>query len=309
MENQFFSNDGVPLPLHFEPSPPPSSMPTRQSFSSAMEIQSTVLNCSSDQTQDCFYNPTWDKTTDHGLQFDSALSSMVSSPAASTSNMSNENLVIRELIGKLGTIGSSGEISPHSQPLVLASSYINGNNNSTNTSCYSTPLSSPPKLNIPPLMNHLVKENFPCLGGKPMALNSSVAQFSADPGFVERAAKFSCFGSRSFNSRSSQLVVNNVELPRRSAQVMENGKLPRVSSSPSLKTLGSQMSAHENNNSPLQDRMEVAANSQEESTISEQTPNAETWVKASPDMNSRKRKASSKGKAKETPVSTKVVTF
>ncbi|KAJ1394873.1 Myc-type, basic helix-loop-helix [Sesbania bispinosa] len=196
---------------------------------------------------------------------------MVSSPAASNNpNMSNENFVMRELIGKLGAVGNSDEFSPHSQPLVVASSYMNGGNNSTNTSCYSTPLSSPPKLNIAPMMNHLVKENLP----KPMALNSSVAEFSADPGFAERAAKFSCFGSRSFNDRSSQLVVNNGELAKRSAPVMENGKLlTRVSSSPSLKTFESQM---ENKNSPLQDqdRMEVA-NSQEESTISEQTPNGE----------------------------------
>ncbi|XP_061354688.1 transcription factor bHLH62-like [Gastrolobium bilobum] len=309
MDNQFSLNAGVFHPLHFEPSPspsPPSSMPTWHSLSaSAMEIQSTVLNCSPEQTHDCFYNPTWDKSMDHGLQFDSALSSMVSSPASSNPNMmSNENFMMRELIGKLGNIGSTDEISPHSQPLVMPSSYIN-DNNSTNTSCYSTPLSSPPKLNITPVMNHLVKENFPSLGGKSIGLNTSVAEFSADPGFVERAAKFSCFGSRSFNGRSSQLVMNNAELALRSAQVMEREKLSRVSSSPSLKTFGSQMGAQENKNSPLQDqeRMEVA-NSQEESTISEQTPNGETGMKTCHDMNSRKRKASSKGKAKETSNST-----
>lgn len=120
MENQFFLNAGVAHPLHFEPSPN-SSMPTWQSLSSPMEIQPTVLNCSSEQTQDCFYNPTWDKSTDHhGLQFDSALSSMVSSPAASNNpNMSNENFVMRELIGKLGAVGNSDEISPHSQQFLF----------------------------------------------------------------------------------------------------------------------------------------------------------------------------------------------
>lgn len=274
MENQFFLNAGVSHPMQFEPSPPNSSMPTWQSLSSAMEIQSNVLNCPSEQTQDFFYSSTWDKSTDHHhqpLQFDSALSSMVSSPAES-----NENFVMRELIGKLGAVGNSDhEISPHSH----------------HNSCYSTPLSSPPKPNniAPMMMNHLVKENFP----KPMALNSSVAEFSADPGFAERAAKFSCFGSRSFNERrstTSQLVVNNnAELPQRSTTVIENGRLHRVSSSPSLKTFGSQLQNHE--------KMEVA-NSQEESTISEQTPNGELGVKAS-DTNPRKRKASSKGKAKE----------
>ncbi|XP_061366708.1 transcription factor bHLH62-like [Gastrolobium bilobum] len=305
MENKFFINAGVPPQLHFEPSPPPSMPTWQQSLPSAMDYQVTVLNCSSEQTQDCFYTPTWEKSTDHGLQFDSAMSSMVSSPAASNSNMSNENFVIRELIGKLGNIGggNSDEISPHSQPLVGASSYINANN-STNTSCYSTPWSSPPKVNIPTVVNHLVKENLPSLGNNSVALNSSVAEFSADPGFAERAAKFSCFGSRSFSGRTSQLGLNNAELTQRSPSLMENEKLPRVSSSPSLKVLGSQMGTQEEHkNSPLQDLMEVA-NSQEESTISEQTPNGDSGVKPSPHVNSRKRKASSKGKAKETSAST-----
>ena len=63
------------------------------------------------------------------------------------------------------------------------------------------------------------------------------------------------------------------------------------------------MGAQENKNSAIhqeQEKME-GANSQEESTISEQAPNGEIGVKTSQDMmNSRKRKASSKGKAKET---------
>ncbi|KAI4354220.1 hypothetical protein L6164_003108 [Bauhinia variegata] len=285
MENEFFLNAGIPHPLHFEPSTS-SSMPTWQSLSSPM-----VMN-SSEQTQDCFYNPTWEKSTDHAMQFDSALSSMVSSPAASNSNVSTENFVIGELIGKLGNIGSSGEISP---PLIAASSYMKGNN-STNTSCYSTPLSSPPKMSIPQVMN----QKFPSLG-KSMALNSTVADFSADPGFAERAAKFSCFGSRSFNDRTSLFVMNknNGEFCQSqrstSTPLMENGKLSRVSSSPSLKALGSQMGNHENKNSPME-----LANSQEESTLSEQTPNG----KPSPEMNSRKRKAPSKGKVKDTSNST-----
>ncbi|XP_028765330.1 transcription factor bHLH62 [Neltuma alba] len=266
MENEFFLNAAS---LHFEPSSS-SSMPAWPSLSSAMDVQAAVLNCTSDQPHDCFYNNAkWDKSTDHhGLQFDSALSSMVSSPAASNSNVmpNNENSIIRELIGKLGNIG--------------ASPYANGGN-STDTSCYSTPLSSPPKMNM---MNQLVKENLPSLG-KSMVLNSNVAEFSPDPGFAERAAKFSCFGSRSFNGRTCQLGMNNGQLSLRSTPSMENEKLARVSSSPTLKALGSQTEV---------------ANSQEESTISEQTPNGGNGVNA----NSRKRKASSKGNTKETSTST-----
>ncbi|KAI5422975.1 hypothetical protein KIW84_046119 [Lathyrus oleraceus] len=252
MENQFFLNAG------FEPSPNSSNspMPTWQSLSSSMEVQPSLLNSSSNQSQGCFFNPNWDKSTDQNLNFDSALSSIVSSPASPPT----ENVMMRELIGKLGNFG---EISQQHSKLN----------------------------NVVPMMNHL--------GGK------SMPEFSPDPGFVQRAAKFSCFGSKSFNERSTnQLVMmNNVELAQRSVNLMENGAklLPRVSSSPSLKTIGTQMVNKDNKNSPLQqeyERMEVA-NSQEESTISEQnTPNGgEIDAKASLDMNSRKRKSSFKGKA------------
>ncbi|KAF2284561.1 hypothetical protein GH714_027012 [Hevea brasiliensis] len=267
--------------------------------SSAMEMQANELNCSTEQSPDCFFTPNWEKSTDQGLHFDSALSSMVSSPAASNSNISGESFVIRELIGKLGNIGStnnnSGEISPHSRPM-LAASYITPGNNSANTSCYSTPLNSPPKLDLPPL-DQFSKENlkFPSLG-KPLGLNSSVAEFTADPGFAERAARFSCFGSRSFNGRSSQMGLNNADFAYKCNPLMGNGKLPRVSSSPSLKVIGSQKGYK---SSPLQDRSELANSSQEESSVSEQTPNGEAALKSTSELNSKKRKAVSKAKAKE----------
>ncbi|XVF81255.1 hypothetical protein PTKIN_Ptkin15bG0141200 [Pterospermum kingtungense] len=276
MENQFFLNAGLP--------PPPMSAWQSLCSSSVMEIQQvTELNCSPDQSsQDCcFLNP---NSADYGgLQFESALSSMVSSPAASNSNISNESFMIRELIGKLGNIGNSDEIySPHSQQPLF----------STNTSCYSTPLNSPPKLNLP-MVDGLVKEKLPSLG-KSMGLNSSVAEFSADPGFAERAAKFSCFGSRSFNGRTGLNTTtttnnnNEVSANYRSHPLTSNPKLPRVSSSPSLKAMAM--------GSPLQDQSELA-NSQGESTISQQNPNADNGFKAS---NSRKRKAIPKAKTKET---------
>ncbi|GMI85685.1 CRY2-interacting bHLH 3 [Hibiscus trionum] len=245
MENQFFLGP----PLDFG-----------QSLSSAMEFQPPELNSS-----------------DYGLQFESALSSMVSSPAASGSNISNDVFKFRELLGKLGSIDHSGEISPH--PL-MASSYVNGNNNSTDTCCYSTPLNSPPKLNLP------MTEKLPSLG-KSMAMNSSLADFSADPGFAERAAKFSCFGSRSFNDRTSQFGLNNNHNEisgYRSNPSSSNAKLPRVSSSPSLKAVASQIGNKKN--TPLQDRSELA-NSQEESSIT----NGDPGSKASKGANSRKRKA------------------
>ncbi|KAK9281520.1 hypothetical protein L1049_004423 [Liquidambar formosana] len=325
MDKDFFLNVGIQPSLHFEPTLSSSSspMPTWQSLSAAMEIHAPELNCSSEQSPDCFLQQqtSWEKSTDQCIKFDSALSSMVSSPVASNSNISTEAFVIRELIGKLGNIGNSGDILRQSHPLLgntvatttATASYIGHGNNSTNTSCYSTPLNSPPKLTLP-IMDQLVKENLSQLG-KSMPLNSSLAEFSGDPGFAERAARFSCFGSRSLNGRTSQLGLNNTELPHRS---MGNGKLPRVSSSPSFKAIGSQLGNQENKKSPLQDGTEMEmrrkfsrlsgssipdqtefANSREESSVSEQIPGGEIGLKASNDLNSRKRKAGSRGKAKE----------
>lgn len=289
MDNEFFLNAGIGPLIHLESSN--QIMPNWKHLPHPMD-----QNCSSDRSPDCFYtNPSWEKSTDQqSMQFDSALSSMVSSPVASNSNISNDSFIIRELIGKLGNIGNNAsEISipaaAAAAAAAAASAYQHHHHysNSTNTSCYSTPVNSPPKI--------------------PLSLNSSVAEFAADPGFAERAARFSCFGSRSFNGRTSQFALNNgdynntntnnnnnnnnIPSGSNSNPLAGNCKLSRVSSSPSLKALGvSQMS-----NSPLKDRT-----SQEEPTVSEQNPNGEKALKHSNEMNSRKRKAASKGKAKET---------
>ncbi|KAL4376015.1 hypothetical protein GQ457_02G004680 [Hibiscus cannabinus] len=81
MEDQFFLNATIPPPspaLYFEPM-------SWCALSSAMDIHGTELNYSPDHSQDCFLTPYWEISTDYGLQFDSALSSMASSPATSIS--------------------------------------------------------------------------------------------------------------------------------------------------------------------------------------------------------------------------------
>lgn len=217
------------------------------------------------QSPDFFVNSNYEKSTDQYTQFDSALSSLVSSPAASNSNDSSS---IRELIGKLGNICQS-----------------------TNTSCYTTPLNSPPKLNLPNLGNLIPSQ-------------PALPELSADPGFAERAAKFSCFGSRSFNGRTNQFNTNNAEYPlRSSSSPLENGKLGRISSSPALNALGSQVGVRENKNSPLQDGIHVEMKSCEESSVCVQTPLSENGSKGTNDSNSRKRKGPSRGKGKEPPLS------
>ncbi|KAI6674397.1 hypothetical protein NL676_002303 [Syzygium grande] len=272
-----------------------------QPLPSGMALQPNDLSCASKQSPDCFFHPNRDNSsTDRGGHFESALSSMVSSPAAPGSYLSNESVLIRELIGKLGSIGNPGEASPSPHSLALlgnaaaAMPHVGGSN-STKTSCYSTPLNSPPEVNFS-TVDRAVKERF-----------SSVAEFTADPGFAERAARFSCFGSRSFNGRTSQFSLNNGELPYKPNPLMESGKFQRVSSSPSLKALGSQAAAtvQQNVNSRLSDTMELT-NSNEESSVSVQIPGSENGLKTSNEANSRKRKAAAKGKAKESAPSTPV---
>ncbi|KAK3204686.1 hypothetical protein Dsin_018732 [Dipteronia sinensis] len=98
-----------------------------------------------------FFNPSsWDNCMDQSDPFESALSSIVSSPAASNAApippaAAGDTFMIRELIGRLGSIC-----------------------NSADNSCYTTPLSSPPKLNL--------------------------SMMPSDPAFAERAARLSCFG-------------------------------------------------------------------------------------------------------------------
>ncbi|XP_048602978.1 transcription factor bHLH78 isoform X2 [Brassica napus] len=175
MDNELFMNTELQPPpeiaAHFE----------QPSCSSPM-LNWPLMNPNLSQyspPQDCF---TWEKSTEQQQKkgiFDSALSSLVSSPTPSNSNFSGcgggDGFIIRELIGKLS--------------------------NSSATPNRTTPLT----------------------------------EFSGDPGFAERAARFSCFGSRSFNGRTnSTLPVNN-------SKIVNSGKLTRVASTPALNSLVSPM--------------------------------------------------------------------
>lgn len=281
--------------------------PNWASSTFGMEIQPNELNYAPDQLTNCFFNPNWDNSVDQSDPFESALSSIVSSPAASNAGAipggGGDGLMIRELIGRLGSICNSGDISPQN--------YIAGhnkNNNSTNTSCYSTPLNSPPKLNLS-MMDSQIRRNLTIPGNHP-----SLAPFSPDPGFAERAAKFSCFVSN-----TSFMGLNETELPYRLMPRVESGKLSRAASNQSLKlATGSQMGVQENNRSSPQESNLAAdkklsrlsrsstpenaelGDSREGSTVSEQIPGGEVSNKVDTETNCRKRKSIPRGKAKET---------
>ncbi|KAL8481042.1 hypothetical protein ACS0TY_027541 [Phlomoides rotata] len=216
------------------------------------------LNCS-------LFKPNWENSMEQGDPFESALSSMVSSPTASNANGNNngENIVLRELIGRLGSICNSGEISPHQNP-----NFING---SANTSCYSTPLNSPPKLN---------------LSMRPQFQNPHFPSFATDPGFVERAARFSSFTSRGFS-----------EIPPK----LDSGKISRVSGSHPTPTVQENWDGSSKLSRLSRSSTPENGDSRENSSVSEQIAGAEIGTVA---PNSRKRKSNPKGKGKESPATT-----
>ncbi|XP_039071083.1 transcription factor bHLH62-like isoform X2 [Hibiscus syriacus] len=196
-----------------------------------------VLNCATEKLGNHFLNPNWDNSMDQSDPFESALSSMVSSPAASKVPVSGENVMMRELIGKLGNICNSGDAS-----------------------CYSTPLNSPPRfdLSMVNLLNH-----------------STLVPFSADPGFAERATRFSCFSTGGDSGCFNGPLMDSFKLSSMAGNSDSDKKNSGVSRS----------SSPENAESGV---------SKEESSVSQQIPSQN-------DAGTRKRKSIPRGKAKEIP--------
>lgn len=228
-----------------------------------------------------FLSMGWDHQQQHsieqqGSQFESAYSSIVSSPSNPTPTQLAESAVIHELIGRLGSICNSGEISPQSH---------HWGNGSTNTSCYSTPLNSPPKLNLS-LMEQFHQARAAGLSVQgsllPLQPPTHMTPLPTDPGFAERAARFTSLGGRSYAAGIQP------QFP-----VAEPGKLSRASSSKSLRS-GSQMTVQENSilsrsSTPTPDE------GREESSISGQVVAGGEAITP----NARKRKSAHRGKGKE----------
>ncbi|GLT80548.1 hypothetical protein SLA2020_519830 [Shorea laevis] len=256
----------------------------------SIETQPTHLNSATGQVPSCFFSPNWENSMDQSDLFESALSSMVSSPVASNAGstvLGADSGMIGEVIGILGKISSSGEISPQSHIKI----------NSTNNSSYNTPLNSPPELNLS-RMDSQIRRNLPIFGNE-LINHPSLAPLSADPGFVQRAARSSCFGS--------------TELAQRLVTRLESGMLSRVASNQSIKAAGSHETnknslSRENGNSGSDKKMiglsspvnAEFGDSKEESSVSELIPGADSSTKGSNDTNARKRKSTPRGKAKET---------
>lgn len=253
-----------------------------------------------DQLPSCFLVPSWDDTLDQGDPFESALSSMVSSPVAphAAAGDGEDVIMIRELIGRLGSICDSGRASPGSY-----------NNSAANTSCYNTPLNSPPKLSLSMADQHVRDGGgFPAPGCH-FPVHPSFVPVMADPGFAHRAARFSCFSAGNVNAPNVNggLGWNASEFPGKQGNMLDSGRLCRVPSNQSLKAnVGSQIRAQGNERSFLQSGITASTpengemgDSREGSSISEQVAPGEMCAKGQIDSNSRKRKSIPKGKARE----------
>ncbi|KAI4338878.1 hypothetical protein MLD38_023885 [Melastoma candidum] len=202
--------------------------------------------------------------------FHSALTSLVSSPDFVLTT-TNNNSLMRELIGRLGTISTSSD--PATDSLYCSVP------NSASTSCYSTPLNSPPKLGLS-LMERNSRSGG---GGAGLGSPATHLPLPADSGFVERAAMFSCFGGR--NVTGGQAHQGGFPgLPLRQVERAESGRFSRVSSSQNV------AAGLRNGNSD--ENMETG-DSPEGSSISEQI------TRPSVANSSRKRKFVPRGKAKE----------
>ncbi|GAB4844041.1 hypothetical protein Ancab_014006 [Ancistrocladus abbreviatus] len=267
-------------------------------WNSSLFIHSNELNFSKEQLADYFFNPNWDNPLDQNDPFESTLSSIVSSPTASyNTNAAGDTVMMRDLIGRLGGICSSGEISPPS------------NHNSTRTSCYTTPLNSPPKLNLSSIMENKIQGNLQIPGNH---LPTHPSLLNADPGFVERAAKFSCFVNRNFGGLNGQVGLNESELGYGPLPKLEPGKLSRVSGSQCIQAKGFQIGGDGNRSNPSDNKFSGVSrpstpenaelgDSREGSSVSEQNPVGQMGIKAQNELNQRKRKSTQRGKGKEIP--------
>ncbi|KAG1363430.1 transcription factor bHLH62 [Cocos nucifera] len=233
------------------------------------------MNCGPppDHLRPCFLNLNWEQSMDPTGPFESALSSIVSSPS-SNSPAPGEGLAVNNLVGRLASVYNSGEeISPRSHYM-------------------GAPLNSPPKLNLS-MMGYLGHQQ-PAIGGLPFPANpipvAHLDELSADPGFAKRAARFSCFDGRNYTGLAGQFGLST------------------ASSSQSLKATGPQMGLPESGKAiqPQQGKQLEAndaefGNAREESSVSDPiSAGGEVSLRGASENNPRKRKAAPKGKGKDT---------
>eukprot|EP01018_Ginkgo_biloba_P014931 Gb_39758 [translate_table: standard] len=170
--------------MNYQTSGPSPSWQSGQTASSAMDMVPTQ---SPAPNNSFFSMPSWDScSVDKTMPFQSSTATVVSSsqgtvtlPKASESNNSNRNstmsngVVIREMFGRLG--GSSSSSSSSSSQTLRSSG-----------------LDKMLSMGLTASKGGIFVQG----GGKnPLSAHHTLAQFSSDTGFVERAARFSSFGA------------------------------------------------------------------------------------------------------------------
>lgn len=128
-----------------------------------------------------FLNLKRKQRTTYDANFELAVPSLMSSTTSNPPSSAN-GTGIGELIGRLGSIHNSGEISPSCGLRIVA-----------NTVLYTTPLNSPPKPNLSVAEHRKQGIRAPAMPPNWMP-GSSRRPFSADLGFVDGTAAPSSFG-------------------------------------------------------------------------------------------------------------------
>ncbi|XP_074577856.1 transcription factor bHLH62-like [Curcuma longa] len=220
-----------------------------------------------DQLPRSSLNLGWDQPMQHDAHayLESDISSLVLSPSFNAPT-GNDGVVVRELIGRLGSICKSRDITPTSRCQVAR------------TSC------SPPMLNL--TVTDDQQQGVPGQGNEMAA--SQLAPFAGDPGLGETAARFCCFGLRNHVGIGAQLGI------------AEAGKLSRVSSSQSLMAANNGKGVTKSDSTMEMSRFGgriSCSSSPGASSVSD------SLAATGAESNARKRKAAPKGKGKISPLS------
>lgn len=201
-------------------SPPSSNWQSAVANASMNNVQESSLRVptSSESLSGSFFSLNWEPLIEQSIPFQSSLSPMVS-PSPPASSLPSDNIAIRELIGRLG-----GNLCSVSGPLGSTMDTV------LNMGTAWNPSNSSPNLNLAmdPSKGSLA------IQGAKRTPPHSLAQFSSDPGFAERAARFSCFGNRNYPELATPFNFPEGEPSYRSAPA-DSSKIPRVQSNQSLK--------------------------------------------------------------------------
>ncbi|KAJ8501154.1 hypothetical protein OPV22_011706 [Ensete ventricosum] len=237
----------------------------------------------SGQLPQCLLDLKWRQPMTHEADFQSALRSLVSSPSSqlAAAAAAADGAVIGELIGRLGVIYNSGEISPSPRRR-------------------STPLNSPPKLDL-----SVMDRSHQGRGGLPMPANPL-------PG----AHLFTASASRS-GGRSSVGFPAQFGLPETPGHLSRVSSSKSLMVGAASRTTAPETDDEVAMLIPAQMEMELMSkicgsltpedselgNGQDESSVSDRVTTEASSLRGVADSNARKRKVAAKGKGKAPPLS------